>query len=251
MNKKLLRALLAAIAMVLCLALCSCTFLSALSAYSLYTQANKKLEKAGGFEADCVLTMDFDIMGESMSVTTDMNIKQNGDNLSTVTEVEGEKIVVTLIDDKMYIEYNDDKMKYSITKDDAEGGEDEEAIPKNTVIPGLTKEALENIEVVKGEDGKKIISLALDDEAAKQILGSALEGDETTTLEDINLEIVFTKNNEFDSMKLTCRAVVSTMGVTVSSDLTADYTFVNIGEAPEITLAYPESEYVDGGEYTE
>ena len=42
---------------------------------------------------------------------------------------------------------------------------------------------------------------------------------------------------------------MTVMDVDFTANLVADYTFVNFGTAPEITLGYAEDEYIDGGEY--
>ncbi len=232
--------------LLVCLALCSCTFFNALTAYGLYSQAAKKLEKAGGYEADCVMTMSFDVLGEEISTSIPMNVKQNGDDTQSTTEVSGEKIVSTRIGDTVYVEYDGAGVKYHVSE---QSNEAVDGILDNAELPQLSKDVFENIEVVKGEEGSKSISIELDGDTAKQLLGSFLGDSEALTLDNIAFEMVFDKKNNIETMKITCLATIEVMGVSTSGEVSADYTFINFGEAPEITLNYPESEYEDGGEY--
>ncbi len=246
MNKKIIRACQAAVLLLVCLALCSCTFFNALTAYGLYSQASKKLEKAGGYEADCVMTMSFDILGEEISTSIPMNIKQNGDDTQSTTEVSGENVVSTRIGDTVYVEYDGAGIKYHVSEQNDESADE---ILGNAELPQLSKEVFENIEIVKGENGSKSISIELDGDTAKQLLGSFLGDSEALTLDNIVFEMVFDKKNNIETMKITCLATIEVMGVSTSGEVSADYTFINFGEAPEITLNYPEPEYEDGGEY--
>lgn len=246
MNKKIIRVCQAAVLLLVCLALCSCTFFNALTAYGLYSQAAKKLEKAGGYEADCVMTMSFDILGEEISTSIPMNVKQNGDDVQSTTEVSGEKVVSTRIGDTVYVEYDGAGIKYHVSEQNDESTDE---ILGNAELPQLSKEVFENIEIVNGENGSKSISIELDGDTAKQLLGSFLGESEALTLDNIAFEMVFDKKNNIENMKITCLATIEVMGVSTSGEVSADYTFINFGQAPEITLNYPESEYEDGGEY--
>lgn len=76
MNKKIIRARQAAVVLLVCLALCSCTLFNTLTAYSLYSKAFSELEKAGGYEADCQMSVKLEVLGQDLSTDTQMRYKR-------------------------------------------------------------------------------------------------------------------------------------------------------------------------------
>ena len=44
--------------------LSGCEFINVTTAYGLYSRSMEKIEDAGGYEADCTMSMTFDILGE-------------------------------------------------------------------------------------------------------------------------------------------------------------------------------------------
>ncbi len=247
MSRKITRALTAATVLAVCLALCSCTFFNALTAYGLYSRSAKKLEKAGGCEADCLISMSFNIFGEDVSSFTDMRIKQNGDRVQTIVALDDGDVTSTRIGNTVYVEYAGTYIKYSIPEQD--GAEDGENAFTSIEIPAFSKDIFEGIGINQDDDGTKSVLIDLDSETAMEYLGSFLGEDETVTPENVSLEMVFDKENDLQSMKITCTATADVLGLSVSGEVSANYTFINFGEVPEITLGRDESEYEDGGEY--
>lgn len=246
MNNKLLRAFQTVTVLLVCLALCSCTLFNDLTAYGLYSKAFEKLEKAGGYEADCVMSVNLSVMGQELPTTTKMHYRKNGENIQAVMEMEGAKVTATRIGDIVYVDNGTTGMKYSLPQQ--EDGE-----PANVFgsadIPVLAKDIFENIEVVKNKDGTKTVTIALDSETAMKYLGDVFSGNESVTMNNIGFDMVFNKKNDLQGMKISCSFEIEEMGMTLSGDVSAEYTFINFGEVPEISLVLDESAYTDGGEY--
>ena len=245
MNKKIIRACQAAVVLLVCLALCSCTLFNTLTAYSLYSKAFSELEKAGGYEADCQMSVKLEVLGQDLSTDTQMRYKKNGENLQSVMEVESVKITSTKIGDTIYVDNGTTGIKYSLPEQE-DGSENTFG---SADIPVLAKDVFENIEVVKNEDGTKTVTIALDNETAMKYLGDVFDGEESVALNNIVFDMIFNKKNDLQGMKISCSFEAEEMGVALSGDVSADYTFVNFGEVPEITLGLDESKYKDGGEY--
>lgn len=247
MNKKMLRAFQAVTVLLICLALCSCTLFNALTAYELYSNAFEKLEKAGGYEADCVISVNLSVMEQELPTTTQMHYKKNGESIQAVMEMGGAKVTATRIGDIVYVDNGTTGMKYSLPQ------QDEDSEPANVFgsadIPVLAKDIFENIEVVKNKDDTKTVTVALDSETAMKYLGDVFSGNESVTMNNIGFDMIFNKKNDLQGMKISCSFEIEEMGITLNGDASAEYTFINFGEVPEITLGLEESAYVDGGEY--
>ncbi len=246
MNKKIIRACQTAVVLLVCLALCSCTLFDAMTAYGLYSKAFKKLEKAGGYEAECQLSVNIGVMGQDIPTTTEMIYRKNGDNIQSVMKVLGSEITSTRIGDTIYVDNGKTGMKYSLPEQ--EDGEAADVLG-GANIPVLAKDVFENIDVVKNEDGTKTVTIALDNETAMKYLGDVFSREESVALNNIVFSMIFNKKNDLQGMKISCSFEAEEMGVALSGDVSADYTFVNFGEVPEITLGLDESKYKDGGEY--
>ena len=145
MNKKIIRACQAAVVLLVCLALCSCTLFNTLTAYSLYSKAFSELEKAGGYEADGQMSVKLEVLGQNLSTDTQMRYKKNGENLQSVMEVESVKITSTRIGDTIYVDNGTTGIKYSLPEQE-DGSENTFG---SADIPVLTKDVFENIEVLK------------------------------------------------------------------------------------------------------
>lgn len=222
-----------------------CAALDALTAYGLYSGATKKLKKAGGCEVDCVMNISTDIFGESMDVSVEMNCKQNGNDIQTTVNLLDENVITTRLGDTVYVEYEDSKVKYHVEEGD---GKTADNVLGNVDLPKLTKDILEDVEVVKDDNGNKTITVSLGDESdlIKELLGSEYED---MTLEDVVIQIVFNKKNDIVTMKISGNTTMNVLGTTFGGTITAEYTFINFGTAPEISINYPADEYEDGGEY--
>ncbi|MCD7770849.1 MAG: hypothetical protein LUH23_01980 [Oscillospiraceae bacterium] len=230
--------------MTLVLSLSGCSLFDTLTAYGLYSRAVSKLAKAGGYNADCVMSITFDILGESLTSETVMNIKENSSGTQVITEMDDYTITTTYIDDKVYVEYSDTLIYYTVTDSDST------ASIGDANLPELAKDIFDNINVVKNDDGTKQIAIVLESEDAESILGSFVSDLEDLTFDDIIYVMIFDKNNDLSAMTLSCSASIDVLGYTMTGYVTAEYTFIDFGTAPEFELGYAESEYEDGGEYS-
>lgn len=224
--------------------LTGCSLFDTITAYGLYSRAVTQLEKAGGYEADCIMSIAFDILGETVSSETVMNIKENSTGTQIVTEMDDETITTTYVDDKVYVEYGDSLIYYTVV--------DLSSIESigDVNLPELAKEVFDNISVIKNDDGTKQISIVLESENADSILGSFVSDLSDLTFNDIVYTMLFDKNNNLSMMTLICSASIDVLGYTMTGYVTAEYTFIDFGTAPEFELGYDESEYEDGGEYS-
>ncbi len=226
------------------LTLSGCALFDTVTAYGLYSRATSKLEKAGGYNADCVMSITFDILGESLTSETVMNIKENSTGTQITTDIDGDTIVSTYIGDKVYVEYNDSLVYYTVTDSDtAESAGD-------INLPELAKDIFDNINVVRNDDGTKQIAIVLESEDAESILGSFVSELEDLTFDDIIYTMLFDQDNDLYMMTLSCSASIEVLGYTLTGYVTAEYTFIDFGTAPEFELGYDENEFEDGGEYS-
>lgn len=236
---------------ILALSLSSCALFEAVTAYGLYSKAMKTIEEAGGFEADCNIEIKMNILGQEVITSEKLNVKQNGDNIETTTEVEGETVVLTVVDGVLYGRLGDEKVKFTVTPEQNDVLEDEMA----DVLPDFTQSLFEGIDVIKSEDGKKAITLTLDDETAKKIMDAtadeeSMELSEAMSLENIFFTMKFSSKNVLESMTFDCDMTVEVLGMGLTAHMAMEYVFVNFGEAPEISAPADADTYIDGGEYT-
>ncbi len=248
MKNVIRKACAAATAAVMLVSTSGCGMLNVTSAYGLYSRSMDIIEEAGGYEADCVMTMTMDLLGETDTTEMSMNYKTNGDNAQVTTHLGGEDgdVVSTTIGDMVYVEYAGTNVKYHIPDDYMDSVEDSF---DGADIPQLTEEMLEGTEIVNNDDGTKQISLNLDSESLGSILDTLLGDTELMTFDNVNYIMIFDENDDLSAMRLECDMTMTVMDVDFTANLVADYTFVNFGTAPEITLGYAEDEYIDGGEY--
>lgn len=239
------------IALTTALAFTGCAFTNNLTAYGLYSKAQKTIEKAGGCEADIKMKVSFDFLEELMSMDMEYNVKQNGESTKTVAVVEGEEITTTIIDGKtLYMEAGGEKIKFNIPED---SDVTEESLTESEML-NLSEELFEDIVVIKNDDGTKEVVLLLDSENLGDSVTSLLGdmGDmEGVTFENITYAMKFDKKNNLTSAEILFVMVMDILGTEIKGDISMECTFINFGEAPEIVLNYPEGEYEDGGEYTE
>lgn len=238
------------LAVVLSVSLCSCSLLNAATAYGLYSNAAKKLEKAGGFEADCDMTMSFEILGEPFETSTEMNIKQQGENQQITTETHGITTVMTLYGDRIYYSVGSEKYSYNYSSESAEKQDF-----SNINFSKLGKEIFETIEVIKNEDGTKVISLPLDAETAKSFLGESFESvnDEGVGVEfkDIVIDFIFNDKNDLATMSVDGILSMDVMGLQINCDINFTYEFINFGECPTVEAPADAQSYEDRGDYSE
>lgn len=234
----------AVLIVVVALSFSGCSIFDTLTAYGLYSRAASRLEKAGGYNADCVMSISFDILGETVTSETVMNIKENQTGTQVITEMDDETITSTYIDDKVYVEYGDSLIYYTVVDSDTTDS------IGNVNLPDLAKDIFDNIRVVKNDDGTKQIAIVLESENAESILGSFVTDLEDLTFDDIIYTMIFDCSNDLYMMTLSCSASIDVLGYTMTGYVTAEYTFIDFGTAPEFDLGHDESEFEDGGEYS-
>lgn len=236
-----------AFALILSAVLSGCAAFDAVTAYSLYSGAAKKLKKAGGYEADCALSMSFDVL-DGLESGINMNIKVNGDSAQLSADISDNKIVTTYIGDTVYVESGETMIKYK------GGSEDSKTLIEKLSdgsIPKLSKVELEDLEVVKNDDGTRQITVRLNAETGKGALGSMFDsfGDLSVDLGEINFDevtctMLFDKKKNLSKMTMECTFETSILSTfKIGGKLTMDYSFLNFGTAPEIALLHPESDY--------
>lgn len=238
------KAFLTAVAILVAISLTGCAIFDTLTAYGLYSRAVSKIEKAGGFNVDCVVAMSFNVLGEDITMDMSINVKTNQDSAQYSVDMAGESVTSTYIDDKIYVEYGDYLIFYTSTDTDLM-----EELFGDYDIPSVTKDTLEGVEVVRNDDGTKEIVFSFDDESMQEIFGTIVSDLDNVTVEDVVYTMVFDKKNNLSAMTVDCNLSYDILGYTMTGKMNMEYTFIDFGTAPEITLAHDESEYEDGGEY--
>lgn len=233
------------------LTLSSCSAFEKITAYSLYSNAVETFDEAGGYEADCEMIITVDILGEDFEIPTNVNVKLNGDAIQMAVELDDSVMYTTVIDDTVYVDYDDVKIRYSLASDSSVVDELVEKIGAYRLPDDLSADLFENIEIVENDDETKKIVLSLDREDLTSLLNGA-DVDELGELayENIVFTMCFDAENEFTGMHVYADCFMELLGYEVTGSVEATYTFVNFGEAPEIVLPSAYSEYTDGGEYT-
>ena len=203
MKNVIRKACAAATAAVMLVSASGCGMLNVTSAYGLYSRSMDIIEEAGGYEADCVMTMTMDLLGETDTTEMSMNYKTNGDNAQVTTHLGGEDgdVVSTTIGDMVYVEYAGTNVKYHIPDDYMDSVEDSF---DGADIPQLTEEMLEGTEIVNNDDGTKQISLNLDSESLGSILDTLLGDTELMTFDNVNYIMIFDENDDLSAMRLEC-----------------------------------------------
>lgn len=243
--KKLLAIMLVAVMM---LSLCSCALGKAVTAYSLYAKAVKTIEEAGGFEADCKITMSVEMFGESLDIPVNVNIKKNGEDYQLSTDMGTGAIRTTYSGGYVYVDYDSESgVRYSLATE-SEAANELNAELDAYSIPKLTEELLEAVEIIENEDGTKAISVSLTAEQAQSMFGAAGIY-EDFVFESIILTLNFTAENELSTMDIAVDGNMMILESELPGSIKCEYTFINFGTAPEITLALSPNQYEDGGEY--
>lgn len=245
MKRKVLAILTAALLM---LSLSSCTLFDSATAYMLYSKAVKTIDKAGGYEVDCDMTITIDLFGEGLDIPVDVNVKSNNDMVQISTDIDEATMYTTVIDDAVYVDYDGLSVRYSV-RSDSEAAQEIAADVAAYDIPDISEELFENIEVTVNDDRTKQITLNLEAEDVAS-LWSASDGLDGMTFDNVVFSMNFTAKNDLESMHLDADCSVEVLGLEVSGSVEATYTFINFGEAPEIVLPSAYDEYTDGGEYT-
>lgn len=267
--KKITALALVLVMLVSLFALTSCEEKKA-TAYTLVTDAVAKMETLDSFEADMDIKMGIDMMGVSMDVPMQYNVKAaglKGDNpvsLSTVsmsmmgmtikTEAytEGEWCYITAFGEGM-------KMKVG------EGTEEYDGFSNvQSVMKALPEDILSDVEITENSDGTKTVSVAVSDEKFAEIYksfvdemsSSATDGENVSDISVTNAKVSITvdKNGyvsvysiNFDmNMKLD----EDGMSVEMKASVDMTVTYKNPGTAVTVTppAGYQDFEEMDPDE---
>lgn len=197
-----------AVALVLVMLVSLLTFVSCekLTAFSLISNAVAKMEELDSFEADLDIKMSMDMLGESMEIPMQYNVKASGlkgDNpvtfstvpmsmlgITTTTEayIEGEWCYITMFGQSMKMKVSDMTAEYDGTSD------------IDSVMKALPEDILSDVEIQKNDDGTKTVAVSVSDEKFSEIYkgfidemsSSAAEGFEFSELSISNCKVEIT-----------------------------------------------------------
>lgn len=225
-------------AAVMVLSLSGCELFARKTAYDLYSGAVNAMNEAGGFEADCKISVATSVASMDMSFDFKVNIQMNDDDVKiSLDYLNDTEVVTAMVDGYTYLELGDIKFKTQ-TEDDDEFMADE------GILPTLTEEMLEEVELVENEDGSTSFTVEVSYEDAENLLNLTEEGMEVVP-GSIMLSMTFDENDVIKSMKLEFDVTMEEEGVAYTGTESIECEFVNVGTAPEIKLNYPEDEYMD------
>lgn len=233
---------------VFALSLCSCALFDAVTAYGLYSKAMKTFKEAGGFEADCVVSLSMNVLGQEVLTSYGVNVKQNGSNVKMTMDSEGLVTETTMIDRTVYVNAVGQKLKYTISSDKTL------TMDLNRIMPELKENVFEGIDVIRNDDGTKAVSVELEQEVVKKIFSTLIEEEDTGISEAMSFENIlftmnFSKDNELESVALDCDMIVDILGMNLTSHVTIEYTLINFGTAPKVAAPEDADSYIDAGEY--
>lgn len=224
---------------VMVLSLSGCELFARKTAYDLYSGAVNAMNEAGGFEADCKISVATSVASVDMSIDFNMNMQMNGENAKIYIDyVDDTEMVTSLFDGYTYLEIGDE-IKFKVKNED-----DDEFMADEGILPTLTEEMLEEVELVENEDGSTSFTVEVSYEDAENLLNLTEEGMEVVP-GSIMLSMTFDENDVIKSMKLEFDVTMEEEGVAYTGTESVECEFVNVGTAPEIKLNYPEDEYMD------
>lgn len=217
-------------------ALSGCALKKKLTAFGLYSKAVSTIRDAGGMEADCAMVMDLSLL----SVEMNMNIKMNGDDSEITLSMGGEQLTkTTTVGDTVYIEASG--IKTCMPKEESSHLTKDEI----SALPKLTEDMFNDIEIVEDENGGKALTVSIGGDTLSSVFESfsseALEG---ISFNDAEVTMYFNSDDEIESMHVDSNAEMSSMGLSMKMNIVIDYTFINLGTAPEINVPEDADEYV-------
>lgn len=225
-------------AAVMALSLCGCELFARKTAYEIYSEAVNTMNEAGGFEADCKISVAMSVTSVDMSIDFNMNMQMNGENAKIYIDyVDDTEMVTSLFDGYTYLEIGDE-IKFKVKN------EDDEFMADEGILPTLTEEMLEEVELVENEDGSTSFTVEISYEDAESLLNLTEEGMEVVP-DSIVLSMTFDENDVIKSMKLEFDVTMEEEGVAYTGTESVECEFINVGTAPEIKLNYSEDEYID------
>lgn len=225
-------------AAVMVLSLSGCELFARKTAYDLYSGAVNAMNEAGGFEADCKISVATSVASMDMSFDFKVNIQMNDDDVKiSLDYLNDTEVVTAMVDGYTYLELGDIKFKTQTEDGD-------EPMDNEVILPTLTEEMLEEVELVENEDGSTSFTVEVSYEDAENLLNLTEEGMEVVP-GSIMLSMTFDENDVIKSMKLEFDVTMEEEGVAYTGTESVECEFVNVGTAPEIKLNYPEDEYMD------
>ncbi len=222
--KKILTILTAA-ALLLSLAGCSA---GSLDAYGLYQKAVSDISEAGGVEADCEVEVDMGIIKSQMT----MKILQNGRDSDVAVYASGAEVSRSVtVGDYVYSTAGGVKTK-SLR-------EDNDIMPFEG-IPKLTEADFEEASVERTDEGKAF-TLEL---GAEQLEGlvSQLYGVADITMGGASMTLIFGEDDVISKMRVSADATLHAE-LSLSFGVTMEFSFINVGTAPEIHEPADAQEY--------
>ena len=216
-------------------ALSGCELSNKLTAFGLYTKAVNTIREAGGFEAECAAVIDLALL----SMDVDMSIKQNGGDSEIVVSMLGDEVsTTTIVGDMVYVDAAGIKTRYPKPVSESSGNE-------VSALPKLAEDLFTDIEIVKDENGGKSLTVFIGADVLDTLFGSAMSSDVIAmTFEDAGLTMYFDPDNNIESMHVDCDAKMDLAGFEMSAVMSLDYTFINLGTAPEINAPENADDYV-------
>lgn len=225
-------------AAVMALSLSGCELFARKTAYEIYSEAVNTMNEAGGFEADCKISVAMSVASMDMSFDFKVNIQMNDDDVKiSLDYLNDTEVVTAMVDGYTYLELGDIKFKTQTEDGD-------EPIDNEGILPTLTEEMLEEVELVENEDGSTSFTVEISYEDAENLLNLTEEGMEVVP-DSIMLSMTFDENDVIKSMKLEFDVTMEEEGVAYTGTESVECEFVNVGTAPEIKLNYSEDEYID------
>lgn len=225
-------------AAVMVLSLSGCELFARKTAYDLYSGAVNAMNEAGGFEADCKISVATSVASMDMSFDFKVNIQMNDDDVKiSLDYLNDTEVVTAMVDGYTYLELGDIKFKTQTEDGD-------EPMDNEGILPTLTEEMLEEVELVENEDGSTSFTVEISYEDAESLLNLTEEGMEVVP-GSIVLSMTFDENDVIKSMKLEFDVTMEEEGVAYTGTESVECEFINVGTAPEIKLNYSEDEYID------
>lgn len=214
--------------------LSGCALKKKLTAFGLYTKAVNTIREAGGVEADCVAVMDLSLL----SVEIDMNIKQNGEDGEITVAMGGEQVSkTTTVGGMVYVDAAGTKTRYPKPAFEGSGNE-------MSAIPKLAENLFTDIEIVEDENGGKALTVSIGSDVLASLFDAADDAFEGLSFENAALTMYFDPDDNIESMHLDGDAVMEVMGFQMTVNMVVDYTFKNLGTAPEINVPENAEEYI-------
>lgn len=246
--KRIISLVLALCVVCMCGVLVSC---ETESTFSVISTALDNTQALDYMDATMEMEINMESQGTTMSIPMTADIKANNlksDNPVMSTEISMSMLGMT-VDMKMYQEgewayYDALGMKYK-TKITEETSEYDYSDDVDSMVQDLPEELLENIELVKSEDGSVTVTVAVPDEQFADIYDDYIDSlNSTTGYEDgditiTNAKVSITVKDEYLAVyDMSFNMNIDIEGVSSTADVTTKVTYNNPGE--KVTVTPPE-----------